>query len=360
MMKRLAFSAVAAVSLTVAMAPTATAEEAPRWSRTLTDRVGAPFQVAVNKGDVYVADGATATVSRIRANGSLAPIAKADPAGDVAGLDLNDDGTSLAYTATNFQTLSATLTIKTEGRRDLVADLRGYEAASNPDGGVTYGLGAGASQCAKRFIEQVTGGPATYTGIVDAHPYAVASLGHGAWAVADAGANAILKVDSAGRVSTMAVLPPQPLTFTKAMASAIGAPNCLVGETYRFEPVPTDVEVGANGRLWVTTLPGGPEDPSLGGRGSLYSVGAWTGNSTKIASGFLGATNVAVSGDGPAYVTELFGGKISKVSQSGTVSTWADLPGALSVEVKGDFVYAGTLGDPGSGTPGTVVRFRRS
>lgn len=48
MIKRLAFSAVAAVSLTVTLAPIAAAEEAPRWSRTLTDRVGAPFQIAVN------------------------------------------------------------------------------------------------------------------------------------------------------------------------------------------------------------------------------------------------------------------------------------------------------------------------
>ena len=144
--------------------------------------------------------------------------------------------------------------------------------------------------------------------------------------VADAGGNDLLKVDKApAHISTLAVLPPQPVTVTAQQAAALGAPDCLVGETYAFEPVPTDVEVGPGGRLWVTTLPGGPEDPSLGARGSLYSVGQG-GRSTRVATGFSGATNLALSGDGSAYVTELFGGKISKVNRStGKVSTFKQL-----------------------------------
>ena len=310
LLNRIAFAAAASVSLAVAMAPAASADDnaSARWSRTLTDKVLAPFQLAVNKGDVYVADGATATVSRVRANGTLSTVATGFPGGDVAGVDLNDDGTSLAFTssktgASPFEIIASRLTIKTDGQPDVVADLHAYEEANNPDGNVTYGLGPNASQCAKDFIAQVMGPEGVrYKGVVDSHAYSVASLGHGAWAVADAGANAVLKVDSAGQISTLAVLPSQPVTFTKAMAQAVHAPNCMVGETYTFEPVPTDVEVGDNGRLWVTTLPGGPEDPSLGARGSLYSVGPSTGNSTRIATGFSGATNVAVAGDGPAYV----------------------------------------------------------
>jgi hypothetical protein len=357
-LNRIALAAVGAASLTVALAPSAAAEEAPRWSRTLTDQVGAPFGIAVHKDQVYVADGATATVSRIKGDGSLATIATASPSGDVAGIDLNADGTSLAYTATDFAAGTATLTIKTEGKPDVVADLRAHEENKNPDGKVTYGLRPGASQCAKDFAEAATQLPATYTGIVDAHPYAVASLGDGSWVVADAGANALLKVNGNGRVSTLAVLPAQRLTFTADMAAAIGAPDCIVGETYRFEAVPTDVEVGPDGKLWVTTLPGGPEDPSLGARGALYSV-TMSGRSTRVASGFLGATNVAVAPNGSAYVTELFAGKISKVGQNGNVSDWASLPGALAVEVKGEHVYAATIGDMASGAPGTVVKFNR-
>jgi hypothetical protein len=78
---------------------------------------------------------------------------------------------------------------------------------------------------------------------------------------------------------------------------------------YRFEPVPTDVELGPDGWLYVTTLPGGPEGPSLGARGSVYRVNPWNGKVVKVATGFLGATNLAVSlSSGAIFVTELFGG----------------------------------------------------
>ena len=60
---------------------------------------------------------------------------------------------------------------------------------------------------------------------------------------------------------------------------------CTVGHKFYFEPVPTDVEVH-DGLLYVTTLPGGPEDPSLGARGKVYTVDPATGDVTKIGSGF--------------------------------------------------------------------------
>ena len=45
------------------------------------------------------------------------------------------------------------------------------------------------------------------------------------------------------------------------------------------------------------------------------------------------------------------------------MSTWATLPGALSVELAGSYIYAGTLAPmDNNGQPvgkGTVVRFRR-
>jgi len=375
-LNRLAFAAAASACVAVAVAPMASAAQGngPKWNRTLTTDVVAPYQIAVNQGDVYVADGATSTVSRIKPNGTLETIATGFAGGDVAGLDLSADGKSLAFTSTQYgpppgpqapPTLTAsTLTIKTEGKPDVVADLHAYEYANNPDGNVTYGLAPGASDACRAEIVELTHGPASYPGITDSHPYAVASLGNGAWAVADAGANAILKVDGAGAISTLAVLPSQPLTLTAEQATALGAADC-VGATYAFEPVPTDVELGAGGRLWVTTLPGGPEDPSLGARGSLYTIGMASGRSTRVATGFLGATNLALGGDGSAYVTELFAGKISKVNRStGKVSTFKKLASPLSVEVANNFVYAATAGpsDPTTGEPlgnGKVIRYRR-
>ena len=41
-------------------------------------------------------------------------------------------------------------------------------------------------------------GPATYNGIIDSHPYAVANAPDGGWYVADAAGNDILKVSAVG------------------------------------------------------------------------------------------------------------------------------------------------------------------
>ena len=76
--------------------------------------------------------------------------------------------------------------------------------------------------------------------------------------------------------------------------------------------MPTDVEVH-DGLLYVTTLPGGPEDPSLGARGKVYTVDPATGDVTQIGKGFAGATDLAVSPQGKVYVTELFGGQVSTI-----------------------------------------------
>jgi sugar lactone lactonase YvrE len=86
---------------------------------------------------------------------------------------------------------------------------------------------------------------------------------------------------------------------------------------YNFEPVPTDVELGPDGLLYVTLLPGGPEDPSLGARGAVYSVDPDTGEVALVAGGFLGATDLAIAPDGRIYVAELFGDQISTVSGTG-------------------------------------------
>ena len=81
--------------------------------------------------------------------------------------------------------------------------------------------------------------------------------------------------------------------MTKALAGQFGMPGCVVGHKFWFEPVPTDVEVHG-GMLYVTTLPGGPEDPSLGARGRVYTVDPDTGDPRRWARA-PGATDLAVS-----------------------------------------------------------------
>lgn len=369
-----ATTAIALVGATGASAQasaTTKAQKAPRVV-TLTDRVLAPFQIAVRDGyinhdhGVYVADGFTKTVSRIRSNGKLTTIAT-NPAkdGDVAGLAWSRAGRTLAWTATDFANKESWLNLTRPDVGTRRISLSDYEKSANPDGDVHYGI-KNPTKCQTDAFAALSNAigeeiPASYTGIKDSHPYSVVQWGD-YWVVADAGGNDLLKVDNQGKISTLAVLPPQPMKITQAMATANKLPSCVVGATYAWEPVPTDVEVGPGGLLYVTTLPGGPEDPSAGARGSVYVVNGYTGNSVRIATGFAGATNLALAGR-TIYVTELFAGRISTVSH-GKPRPYLTLPGALSVEYSAGHLYAGTMApmDEKTGKPtgkGRVVEIRR-
>lgn len=367
------FTYVVAAGAVACLAFAAPAQaDSKNWHTTLSDFALGPFNLAVNQNNVYVADGFTNTVGVVGQD----PFAVGPDGGDVAGVDVTANGKTIAWTWSNGDHSATGLTIRTRGAADVVADLAGAESA-NPDLVNTYGVtgyGAGADDakraCVDGIAEMLTGGPATYPGIVDSHPYSVSRVGT-RWVVADAGSNVLWSVTDRGAVSTLSILPPQPVTFTtemtEALAAEVGAPPealaCLAGATYAFEPVPTDVEVAPDGSLWVSVLPGGPESPALGARGAVYRVNPSTGSATRVADGFLGATNLAVASDGTVYVTELFGGKISKI-QGGAVSTAATIERPVSVEVHGGYLYVGQFADVDFETgelkaPGSVVRLKR-
>jgi hypothetical protein len=190
-----------------------------------------------------------------------------------------------------------------------IADLYAYESAANPDQVNSYGFVDLPQSCLDQFDPAAPTAPVSYVGIVDTHPYASLPLEDAVY-VADAGANAILKVGYDGTVSTAAVLPAgDPIMVTPQIAAGAGFPACTAGFGYRFEPVPTDVEQGGDGWLYVTTLPGGPEDASLGARGAVYRFNPADGEVQFVKGGFVGATGLAVSKrTGLIAVTELFGG----------------------------------------------------
>lgn len=282
-----------------------------------------------HRGQVLVGSAATGSISSISPTGAVREVVP--PSGsEVAGLSRHRGaltwGTSVHDEGT-FAPVSAALVRRdAKGRTRTVADLLAFEKAKNPDARSTYGFVGLAPACAAQLPPELLGSP----GGVDSHPYGTVTS-KGKTFVADAGANAILSVDRKGKVRTVAVLPPVKVTVTSTVATSLGLPDCVVGKKIALEPVPTDIEVGRDGRLYVTTLPGGPEDGSLGALGAVHRIDPRTGRVTKVASGFSGATGLALAPRGTIYVTELFSGEVSKIDRRGKVSTLfrAESPAAI-------------------------------
>jgi hypothetical protein len=195
------------------------------------------------------------------------------------------------------------------GDPHVIANTSKYEKTKNPDKKNTYGFLGLSDKCAAKLPKDI---PNAYPGIVDSHPYATDQVGDTVY-VADAGGNDIVAISATGKVSTVAVLPPTKFTATKALVTAMHLDPCLIGHKFGLEPVPTDVEMGPDGWLYVSSLPGGPEDGSLGALGRVYKVNPHNGKVKLVAGGFIGTVNVAVADNGDVYVAQLFGGQISRI-----------------------------------------------
>lgn len=320
--------------------------------RTLSSAFVGPLQFAVSDHKVFVADSFTSTLSLIGHSTPLTTGPDPSTGGDLAGVAVDRRRHALAYTSNNGDHSVTTLTIWQPGHTPVVADLSGYERRHNPDHVNLYGV-KHPSKCVTDALT-AAGVPVRYRGLIDSHAYSVTAIGDGNWAVADAGGNDILKVDRHGRVSLLAVLPAQPLKVTAAFAASMGLPACTVGITYRFEPVPTDVEVGPHGSLYITTLPGGPEGGG-GAPGSVYRLDRWR-HLHKIATGFAGATNLAIDRRGDIYVAEIGTGTLSRVHH-GRPAPVLSLPGLVAVEYSDGHLYASTApAATGGSGPGTVVK----
>jgi hypothetical protein len=316
--------------------------------------LAAPFNLAFTRSGVLVADGGLNLVGKLASNGQITPIATGQPgASGVA-----EAGGTLAFTTTvtkpeTFENTASGLNLWSRNGKHKYVDTLAYETANNPDSVNAYGV-ANPSQCVSDALAAAQF-PVSYTGQVDSHAYSVAAY-KGDWIVADAGANALLRVNRKGSVRTIAVLPPQPAKITAEAAAALGLPDCVVGVTYAFEPVPTDVEVGRDGYLYVTTLPGGPESAVLGARGALWKINPRNGKARQLAGGFLGATNLALGSHGKVYVAEFYAGRISVVKRSGK-ATFLTLPGVVAVETdRRGQLWAATLGSQDPAVPGTLVK----
>jgi hypothetical protein len=276
--------------------------------QTVATGLVSPLSLEVGARTTYLSQNFTGVLSRVSRDGVVTEITSA-PGFELGSVSARKHTVYYTQSALDLSS-SVLLKVPTNGGTPVqLADLYAYEVQNNPDVDVTYGFQGLPADCVAQFPPVgPMSPPATYTGLVDSHPYATLALRRGVY-VADAAANAILKVSYRGEVSTVALLPSQPAVQTTAeVLVANGYPACAAGFDFIAEPVPTDVEEGPDGWLYVSTLPGGFEDPALGARGSVYKVNPWTGRVVLLATGFATATGLAVDAKGTVYVSELFGG----------------------------------------------------
>jgi hypothetical protein len=244
-------------------------------------------------------------------------------------------------------------TLDVNGQPQLVGDTFAYEKVADPDGVFDYGFLKTPKSCLAQLPKQI---PGSYSGRKETHPYATATIANGTTYVADAGANAIFAIAPTGAFSTVAALKPVKVKITRAMAQGAGLPGCVVGKKFALEAVPTDVEVGPDGSLYVTSLPGGPEDGSLGANGRVLQINVATGKATTIVDGLLSPTGVAVASNGDIYVAQLFPSVISKIKAGKSkVRPYLEVPMPAAVEVTPTGLLATIHALPGKKPKGQVV-----
>ncbi len=172
------------------------------------------------------------------------------------------------------------------GRVRLIADLYDFEATHNPDGQN-----------------------------IDSNPFDVASLGGRAALVADAAANALLRVDNQGHVGVVAIFPPE-LVSTANVKGLVGCPAgppnlCGLPDMIPAQAVPTSIAIGPDGYYYVGELKGfpAPTNASNVWRIAPDASGAVCGSSPDCVKvfdgGFTSIIDLAFNAAGVLHVVEL-------------------------------------------------------
>lgn len=371
MKKRLALLAcIAATAAAVASAgPAAASTSTPEYD-VLAGGLVSPLHVTAGAGkSVLVSQDFAGKLTRVNRDGSTEELYASPQQGwEVAGAATRGSTTYFLESVGAGQGDPAALkgflrSIDRKGNVKTIANFADYERRHNPDGSQHYGFGRDVSdQCLAGWPAFP---PARYKGLVDSHPYALAVDDDTAY-VADAGMNAVLKVNlKNGDIDTVAVLPPRPAVIPKGLVvptdmqgGTIKVPDCVAGHKYAFEPVPTDVAIGPDGMLYVTSLPGGPEGPELGARGAIFKVNPWNGDADLWVDHIMSPTGLAVTDNGDVYVASLFGGEIIKFNCEGDRSQFLAVDMPADVDIAGHTLYAtiDALGDPSQPPSGKVIK----
>ncbi len=328
----------------------------PRDPEVVTGGLVGPLTLAVgDRGDVFVTQTFANTLSRVDRRGEVTTVhqlAASPEEGELVGVTYHRGSTYHIETDYTGEVPTSHIVRTENGVRTVVSDdLWAHEIANNPDRSQRYGITNARGSCLDQLtaFEETAGFPiVNYRGIVESHAYQL-EVHDGTIYVADAAANAVLKVDEAtGAISTVAVLPGKTIKFTAELEAALEGqlggmdiPDCIVGKRFTAEPVPTDVQVGWLGGLYVSTL-GGSAGEVLP-LSSVYWISPDSKYTFEVAGDMHGATGLEVTPDGTVLVAEMFGGKVSAIPHGENAATTlfaADSPADVAVD--GGTVYATT------------------
>ena len=344
--------AVALCSLVVSV-PTPSSAAPGEGEEVIADLIY-PRGVAVDAdGTVYAAENSYGFITEKPPGGTPEEIYR-DPSSDwVEGLSAAGGVVTFATADCCRKPRSKLYQLDDDGRRE-IADILSFESRRNPDRTQTYGYVGIRSSCRARAPRAL----AKYRGRVSSYVTGTA-LDDEITYVADAGANALFSVDGAGRIRTVAVLPVTRVKVTEELRHAEGVPRCAERGWLRTESVPQDVELGADGNLYLTTL---PYQNTLFDHGRIYRVSPATGEVNRVMSGLHFPSGLGITPAGTMYIG-VGGRSILELPPRGTATTFAEIPHPGDVEFAGGYVYA-ARSDPGydghQANQGAVLRWPAS
>nr|WP_272950554.1 ScyD/ScyE family protein [Ornithinimicrobium pratense] len=222
-----------------------------------------PLSLDVGKGkDLYVTQNFMGVLSKITQRGGVETVTSlTNPETQSLGGVAHHRGATYHLEADFGGEMPASHVVKIDkrGERSVVSgNFWEHEMTNNPDAGTRYGFvglrGSCAAQLAEfeaAFPEELQGTPflQEYTGIVESNAYQLTVAEDGTIYVADAAANAILKMNRQGDISAVAVLPASTVQFTAELEEGYQArlegfvadtgiemntdvPDCVVGKTF--------------------------------------------------------------------------------------------------------------------------------
>jgi hypothetical protein len=309
MRSRLLLAVVSAASLsaaTLVAAPAVTAAPPPPFLPVASGFDG-PLHIAFGPGkSLYVAsaglNGSPAIDKVNLKSGTVQRVTT--PAGFAPGIDVRGNGRVLFTLSEGAgpdeQGPTWLKRVNASGRVTTVADMLAIERRLNPDG-------------------QDPNAPDA-----ESNPYSVLAL-PGRTIVVDAAGNSLIELRPHRRARVLTAFP----TF-----AAPGCQQANPGIGDDCDPVPTDVEMGPDGYLYVSGL--GAEV-----MGHIYKVNAYTGAIVRTWGDLPPLTGIDVAYDGTIYAASLFTNQVFRIARTGV--TIADIPAPADVELGRGLILVSSL-----------------